>query len=460
MKNIFYLSLFTSALFAGVTQTSDGTFIDLYANKDNRSNIIATVSTDKGDLIKQRCYSTRTSERWCKVKYIYKDITLHAYTDEASLLSTYRTTKTKTTFAVSYGGRYDEEGNDIIALDDGFLVVGSTASFGDGQKDAYVVKIDKFGNKEYSLALGGSSNDEANAVVALKNSYMLTGYSGSYGNGVESLFVARIKNNGTVLWQKGYYSDKDDYYRGNDIVKISDENTLVAGYENHVQFFASETNIYVNAINSEGQRNGIKRYGGSKVDEANSIIKTTDGYLIAGMTKTWGRGGEDAYLIKLDTEGNRVWHNTYGYRFDEVFHQVIATDDGGYIAVGTTDSDIRNQQDIYVVKISADGKEQWSGHYGSREDEEGFGIVQSSDGYVIAGYTKDTESYSSDAYLLKLNKDGKVIWNRKYGLDKNDVAKAIIKTEDGYIVTGYKTSLETYSKDLYILKVNNNGYIN
>jgi hypothetical protein len=460
MKKVFYSSLLTSALLAGVSQTSDGTFIDLYADRDNQSNIIATVSTAKGDLIKQRCFNTRSSKRWCKVKYVYKDLTLHGYTDEASLLSTYSVKNRKPTFDVTYGGRYDEVGNDIIALDDGFLIVGSTSSFGNGQKDAYVVKVDKFGNKLYSLALGGSSNDEANAVVALKDSFMLAGYTGSYGNGVESLFVANIAYDGSVLWQKGYYSDDDDYYRANDIVKISENNTLVAGFENRVKFFASETNIYVNAINSQGERNGVKRYGGSKVDEANSIIKTDDGYIIAGMTKSWGSGGEDAYVIKIDKEGNRVWHNVFGYRFDEVFNQIIATDDGGYIAVGTTDSDIRNQQDVYVVKINAKGEEQWSGHYGSREDEEGFGIVQSSDGYVIAGYTKDTKSYNSDAYLLKLNRDGKVVWSRKYGLEKDDEAKAIIKTDNGYIVTGYKTSLETYSKDLYILKVDSKGYIN
>ena len=459
MKKMILLSLLTSALIAGVSYTSDGTFVDLYADKNLQSNIIATVSTSKGDLVKKRCFTNRDNTRWCRVQYIYKDIILNGYIDESSLLSTYREKHYNTTFETTYGGRYDDEGNDILVLKDGFLVVGKTSSFGHGQEDAYVVRVDKFGNKIYSLALGGSSNDVAKSVVALDDGFMLSGYTRSYGNGVESIYMAKITKSGDLLWQKGFYSDKDDYYRANDMIKISPTNMLLVGYENHVKFFNSEVNIYLNAINSDGVRNGIKRYGGEDEEEGNSVISVDDGYVIAGVTETWGHGGEDAYVLKIDKDGRRVWHNAFGYDYDEVFHQIIATNDGGYIAVGTTDSDIKNQQDIYVVKINANGTRAWQGHYGSREDEEGFGIVAVRDGYVIAGYTKDTKSYNSDAYLLKLNLDGRVMWSRKYGLEKDDVAKAIKRVKDGFVVTGYKTSLESYSKDLYILRVDDKGYI-
>lgn len=460
MKKGLFISLLTSALLAGITQNSDGTFIDIYTDKDSQSNISATVSTSKGNLVKKRCFSNRDSERWCKVKYVYKDLTLHGFVDEGSLEMVSSIPNTNATYELSFGGRHDDVGNDIIVVDDGYLMVGNTSSFGQGQNDAYVVKVDKFGNKIYSLAIGGSSEDTANAVVELNDGYFLTGSTRSFGNGVESIFMSKFSKDGNVLWKKGYYSDKDDYYRGNDVIKISDTNMLVAGYENHVKFFNSEVNIYLNAIDSKGQRNGIKRYGGNKIDEANSIISTNDGYVIAGVTKSWGHGAEDAYVIKIDKDGNKIWHNAFGFDYDEVANQIIATRDGGYILVGTTDSDIKNQQDIYVVKLRADGTLDWQGHYGSREDEEGFGIVESNDGYVIAGYTKETPSYNSDAYILKLDRDGHVMWQRKYGLDKDDEARAIVAVEDGYVLTGYRTSEESYSKDLYILKVDKNGNIN
>jgi len=459
MKKTIFISLIASALFAGVTPTNDVSFVKIYSDKDTQSSIVATVSANKGNLVKKRCLTNRTAQRWCKVDYVYRDLTLHGYVKEEALLAMYAVPNTNSTFETTYGGRYDDVANSVIKTDGGFLLAGYTDSFGHGRSDAYVIKIDEFGNKIYSLALGGDSEDVANAVVELDDSYVLAGYTRSFGNGVESFYMAKFLKNGDFSWQRGFYSDKDDYYRARDMVKISPTNMLLAGYENHVKFFNSETNIYLNAINSDGVRNGIKRYGGDKIDEANSIINVADGYVVAGMTRTWGHGGEDAYVIKLDKNGNRIWHNAFGFSYDEVANQIIQTSDGGYILVGTTDSSIRDQQNIYVVKMNANGGREWQGHYGSREDEEGFGIVEVDDGYVIAGYTKDTKSYSSDVYLMKLSKNGNVMWDKKYGLDKDDGAKAIVKTKDGFLVVGYQTSLESYSKDVYILKVNNQGNI-
>ena len=459
MKKIYLLSLITSALLAGVSQTTDGTFVDIYADKDAQSSIVATVSTTKGHLIKKRCMTNRASKRWCKVEYKYDGITLHGYVEEKSLDIIYAMPKKNKTFEVSYGGRYDDVANDIVATDDGFIVVGRTGSFGEGQNDVYVVKVDKFGNKIYSLALGGRDNDEAKAVVKIKGGYMLAGSTSSFGNDSQSLYMARLDDDGKLFWQKAYYSDHDDYYAANDMIQIAPYNMLLAGYENHVKFFNSEVNIYVNAIDFHGKRNGIKRYGGSDDEKANSIINVADGYVIAGYTETWGHGGDDGYVLKVDKTGKRVWHNAFGFRYDETFHQIIQTKDGGFLAVGTTDSDIKNQRDIFVVKMDANGAKEWQYHYGSREDEEGFGVVEDKDGYVIAGYTKDTPSYNKDAYLLKIDTNGNVVWHRKYGLDKDDEAKAIIKVDDGFVMVGYTTSLESYSKDLSIIKVDKQGYI-
>lgn len=460
MKKALLLSLISSAMMALVTQTSNGTYIDIYSSADNQSEITSSVSVDKGHIIKKRCFTNSKSKRWCKVKYAYKEMSLSGYTQENLLNSIYKKMKDKSTFEVSYGGRYDDRGNEIIAISGGYLIVGKTASFGKGQDDAYVLKIDKYGNKIYSLALGGSSNDEAKSVVEFEDSYLISGSTRSYGNGVESIYMARITKDGSLLWHKGYYSDEDDYYRANDMIKINNDNLLLVGYENHVQFFNSEVDIYVNAINVNGQRNGIKRYGGDKEDEANSIINVKDGYVIAGMTKTWGHGGEDAYVVKIDKEGNRVWHNAFGFRYDETINEIIQTKDGGYIAVGTTDSDIKSQKDIYIIKMKSDGTRSWHTHYGSKEDDEGYAIVETDGGYVIAGYTKETQSYNSDAYLLKIDYEGRVLWSKKYGLDRDDEFKDIIKTEDGFIATGYLTSEESYSEDVYIVKVNKNGDIN
>ena len=128
--------------------------------------------------------------------------------------------------------------------------------------------------------------------------------------------------------------------------------------------------------------------------------------------------------------------------------------------VGTSDSDHQNQQNIYVVKIDKNGNKIWDGLYGSREDEEGLSIVETDDGYMLAGYTKGTKNYDSDAYLIKLNKTGAALWSKKYGGKKAEKLNAIAKVSNGFVATGYSTSVNGYSKDLYLLRVDNNGNIN
>lgn len=459
MKSVLLISILTSALLAGALETNKGTFLEIYANDNLQSNIVATVATDKGKLETLNCFNTKNDTEWCKITYEYNGLKLNGYSDKKSLDTIASSLNTKATFEQSYGGRYDDVGNTILPLADGLLVVGHTQSFGEGQSDAYIMKVDNFGNKLWSAAYGGRQSDVANAVVAVNDGFMVAGTTSSFGNRVQSMYLAKVFSDGSLAWQNGYFSDGDDYYSGEDIVKINDDNMMIVGSEDRVQFFNSEMDFYVNAIDTKGQRNGIKRYGGEKVESANSVIKVSDGYLLAGETKTWGNGAKDAYVVKIDNDGNQLWHNAYGFRYDEVVNQIIATQEGGYILVGTTDSDNANQKDIFVVKISHDGTKEWQYHYGSREHEEGFGIVEVHDGFVIAGYTKETQSYNSDAYLLKIDKLGNVSWSKKYGGEKDDAANAIAKVDNGFVITGYTTSSQTYSKDLYILRVDENGNI-
>lgn len=457
MKSVLIASMLSSVLFSAIIETGDGTFLNIYADRGPKSSVVATVSADKGKISKKHCFTIDNNEEWCKVNYKYNGLTLKGYSDKKSLDILASRLNTKSYFEMTYGGQYDDIANKVLPLRDGYLLVGSTQSFGAGQTDAYVMKVDKFGNKIWSSTYGGRQNDFANSAVAVDGGFMLAGTTNSFGSRVQSIYLAKISGNGALAWQHGYYSDNDDYYYGEDIINIGNDNTLVVGTEDHVKFFNSEVNIYVNAVNTKGQRNGIKRYGGEDEERAKSIIEVSDGYVIAGETDTWTHGRKDAYVVKIDKNGNRIWHNAFGFRYDEIANQVISTRDGGYITIGTTDSDISNQKDMYVVKIDANGNRQWQYHYGSRENEEGYGIVEVNDGYVMTGYTKDTKNYDSDAYIVKIDKEGNVLWHKRYGGEKDDEARAIIKVNGGFVVVGYSTSSENYSKDMYLIKVDDNG---
>ena len=456
MKHLLALSLLASSLLAGLHETNSGVYLEIFEKHDPQSNIVAEVSIENGKIEQLKCRGTRNNE-WCKVRYYNDNVKLQGWADKASLDALNARPNTNAYFEKVYGGRYAEEGHALLALDDGYLLVGSTESFGAGQKDAYAVKVDKFGNKLWSGTYGGSSEDNVDAVIPMADGFMLSGATRSMGADGQSLYVVRISDKGQLKWQHGYYSKKRDRYVGKSLAKINDGHVMVAGSEEHIKFFNSTVSCYLTAVDINGEQKWEQRYGGKNPDRANSIIKVKDGFVFAGATESWGEGGKDMYVVKIDAGGKRLWHNAFGGDFDEEVKQVIATRDGGYLLVGTTNSDHGKLKDVYVVKIDDKGERQWQRHYGGRSNEEGFGAVENEDGYTIVGYTKSTKDLSSDVYLLKIDRNGAMIWSRTYGGPANDEGRAIASVEDGYVITGFKENGSGRGKDLYLIKVDKNG---
>ena len=459
MRSLLLASLLTSALFGGLHETSDGLFIEIFEKHDSQSKIIAEVSTEKGELQQLRCRGVRT-DTWCKVRYKNEGVTLEGWSDKKTLDAIAKRPNTKATFEMRYGGRYAEEGNALLVLDDGFLLVGTTESFGSGQKDVYVVKVDKLGNKLWSKTYGGGADDVAEAVMPIDDGFMLTGSTWSMSGEGQRLYVLRISDKGDLRWENGYYAKKRDRYLGKSLVKVNDDHVMVAGSEEHIKYFNGDTFCYLTAVNINGQQKWEQRYGGKNPDRANSIIKVKDGFVFAGETDSWGNHGKNMYVVKIDAAGKRVWHHAYGGDFDEIAQQVIATQDGGYALVGVTNSDHNKLKDVYVVKIDAQGKRQWAHHYGGKSNDEGYGIVEVDDGYVVAGYTESTKNLNSDVYLLKIDKNGAIFWQKTYGGSADDAGHAIAKTDDGFVITGYSQGNISRGKELYLLKVDRNGNLN
>jgi len=259
MKSILLLPIISSVIFAGVIENADGAFLEIFAGKSPQSKRVATVSTSKGQLTKKLCTNTRNNGEWCKVKYINNDVTISGYVDKISYEKIKAIPNKRKTFEISFGGDRDDVAKAILPLKDGAIIVGYTESFGAGGDDAYVMRVDKFGNKIASSAFGGGGDDVLQAVVAVDDGFLVSGTTRSFGNRIESVYLAKISPNMKMQWQNGYYSDKDDYYRGNDMIKISEKNVLIAGSEEHVQFFNSDKNCYLNSIDFNGRRNGVKR---------------------------------------------------------------------------------------------------------------------------------------------------------------------------------------------------------
>ncbi len=362
------------------------------------------------------------------------------------------------TFQKTYGSKEDDVAKAVIKTDRGFLIVGETRADRDRRTDLYVIHIDKKGNKLWSKAIGGRDDDKGSAAIRTDDGFVVVGTTESFGSDRSSIYTVKLDKKGDGQWQRAYFSNDESYYYGTGIARTSD-GFKVVGWENKLEFFDSEVYGYVVDIDKEGERRRLRRYGGKDDDMLYAVCKTDGGYILAGATESLRDDdyGFDAYVLKVDEKGKVLWQHAYGWGYDESAYAIAPAKDGGFMITGITKSNRDKRDEVYVLRIDKNGKKVWQNTYGGRYDEDAYAIVADDDGYVIAGYTETDTHGREDVYLLKIDDHGKVLWQKNYGGRDEDIAYGIVRTDDGYLVVGETESYGNGRKDAYILKVDKEG---
>jgi len=206
-----------------------------------------------------------------------------------------------------------------------------------------------------------------------------------------------------------------------------------------------------------------KTYGGAGNDTGASVRQTSDGgFIIAGSTTSSGAGGRDVYLIKTNSSGNREWASTFGGIGDDYAQSVRQATDNGYIIVGSTTSSGAGGRDVYLIKTDAAGAPQWMRFFGGAGDDYGYEVQQTSDGgYIIIG-THPGADLEPDAYLIKTDDLGNLIWQKTFGDSPPNYwaeGHSVRQTSDGgYIITGTAESQNSGEEfDVYLVKTDSDG---
>ena len=203
-----------------------------------------------------------------------------------------------------------------------------------------------------------------------------------------------------------------------------------------------------------------KTFGGEGGDWARSVQQTSDGgYILAGQTGSFGAGSYDAWLIKTDANGNKVWDKTFGGSSYDEANAVQQTSDGGYILAGETYSFGTGSYDAWLIKTDANGNKVWDKTFGGISSDGAYSVQQTSDGgYILAGSTDSFGAGSSDAWLIKTDADGNKVWDKTFGGISGDVASAVQQTKDGgYILAGYTGSFGAGVYDAWLIKTDAEG---
>ena len=238
-------------------------------------------------------------------------------------------------------------------------------------------------------------------------------------------------------------------------IQVSDGGYLIVGYT--TSFGAGSDDVWIVKATSSGAFDWYSVFGGENADRAYSVTETADGgFLVGGYTLSYGAGGIDGWVIKTDASGTLVWEKTYGGSADDVVHSVIQCSDGNYIFCGSTASQGAGMRDAWLVKADTNGNIIWEKTYGDAQENHGRRVIQVSDGgYAIAGGTTNRGG-DLDMWIIKTDSSGNLVWESSPGGSDDDFAWAIAEALDGgFIVTGRTVSFSAGGNDLWLVKTDN-----
>ena len=304
---------------------------------------------------------------------------------------------------------------------------------------------------------GGSGNDYGYCIVYNYINgarYVMAGQTYSFGAGGSDVYVVRFPY-GLSQWTRTIGGAGDD--AGYSIVSTPDSGYAVAGVTNSFGYGGED--VYVIKLDGEGVVEWTRTVGGSYDDAGRSIVRTADGgYVIAGYTASFGSGSYNVYVLKLNAAGTLQWTRTVGGANDDRGYAIANTPDGGYVIAGSTMSFGAGNADVYVVKLDTAGTLEWTRTVGGANDDRGYAITNTTDGgYCIAGYTMSFGAGNADFYIVRLNYAGTVEWTRTIGGTNDDRAYSIASWQSTYRVVGYSMSFGIGGKDIYIIQLGTDG---
>ncbi|MDD5530473.1 MAG: hypothetical protein PHX21_10680 [bacterium] len=364
----------------------------------------------------------------------------------------------------TFGGADYDYGNSVQQTSDGgFIIAGWTNSFGIGG-DVYLIRTNSSGNTLWAKTFGGTKSDVGKSVQQTQDGgFIVAGYTESFGKGSFDFYLIRTNSSGDTLWTRTFGGTNND--QGTSVQQTSDGGFIIAGVTS--SFGAGYQDVYLIRTNSSGDTLWTKTFGGTKSDQGTSVQQTQDsGFIIVGTTSSFGTSG-DVYLIRTNSLGDTVWTRTFGGDNYDRGASVQQAFDGGFIITGETNSFGTGDRDVYLIRTNPLGDTLWTKTYGGSKDDYGNSVQPTQDGgFIIVGSTYSFGTGtpgSSNVYLIRANPLGDTLWTKTFGGTLGDMGNSVRQTSDGgFIITG-----ETYSfginvpgsSNVYLIKTNSSGNI-
>lgn len=368
------------------------------------------------------------------------------------------------TWARTYGGTGDDLALSVEQTSDGgFVVAGGTKSFGAGEEDAWVLRLDSTGNVVWQKTYGAG---EARSIQQTSDGgFIVAGFTGTFSP-VADAWVFRLDASGGVVWSMTYGGGDHDVALS--VQQTFDGGFVVAGHTRPFGLGSPVDEAWILRLDSFGGVIWTKTYGGPgfSCDEAQSVQQTSDGGFIFVGRRDPASGctheSPDAWVVRLNPDGTIAWEETFGVAgASDYTFSVQQTSDGGFIVAGLTESSGAGGSDFWVLRLDASGGVVWQKAYGGTGNDLAVSVQQSSDGgFIVAGFTSSFGAGNFDFWVLRLDSIGNAVWQKTYGGTGDDEAFSVQQTSDGgFIVAGFTGSFGAGGLDASVLRLDAQGEI-
>ena len=378
------------------------------------------------------------------------------------------------------GGSSDDRGHGCMEASDGsIMIIGTSASSdGDltqtqGQNDVWVLKLSPAGTTIWQHSYGGSSGDQGAQIQETPDGgFVIDGSTTSadgdvvgYHSGAGTLdyWIFKINSSGILEWSRALGGSGHDV--GSRLIQTADDGFLASfmyteSNDGDVTNYNGNGDCWLVKLSASGAIEWSRTVGGSLREFGNDILEMSNGDLMLLVTTassdgdiSLNQGGSDVLLAKISSTGQLLWERTYGGSLDDDCRSLLPTTDGGFVMAGSSsssDGDVSGnagEQDVWVLKVDANGSLLWQRSYGGSLSDGVFLYEANNGGYLLSGTTLSNDGSvqgnngGRDLWFLKLTDNGELAWQKCIGGSAEDWGQLKAQTSDGgYVAFGYTDS--------------------
>ncbi|MFX1300088.1 MAG: hypothetical protein ACFFDE_04025 [Promethearchaeota archaeon] len=309
----------------------------------------------------------------------------------------------------------------------------------------------------WNRTFGGSDPDIGFGVVEVSSGgFACVGETQSSGAGDSDVWLVRTTADGSPLWSQtfgGLYSES-----GHVVLEVSTGGFAIAGYMQSIDTWSDD--IWLLRIGTSGNLLWNKTFGGLSRDRCESLVEVSSGgFALAGTTEYEGTVSGDFWLIRTTGAGAHLWNQTYGGTAQEVCEAMIEVDAGGFLMAGWTTSIGFGAADAWLVRTDANGNLLWSRNYGAKLNDKIYAVTEvSTGGFLLLGATRSYSVGETDVWVIRTDAFGNMVWNQTFSGPGYDDGRSVVELSTGeFALLATTTSYGAGGIDVWLLITNSTG---